>query len=208
MQRIIYLITKAIKFAIRKIIIKLFDFIISNIILYSSGVEYSNFKSSGWPRINLARGGYCHIGNNFTMNNRESANPIGRFNRCSIYVSSKGKLIIGDNVGISSTAIVCHEKISLGNNVKIGGNVVLYDTDFHSLESENRKNKDQDVQNTKTKPVTIGNNVFIGAHSTVLKGVTIGDNAIIGACSVVTKDIPINEIWAGNPAKMIRRIPV
>ena len=51
----------------------------------------------------------------------------------------------------------------------------------------------------------IKDDVFIGAYSFVLKGVTIGNNSIIGACSVVTKNVPDNEIWAGNPAKFIRK---
>ena len=55
-------------------------------------------------------------------------------------------------------------------------------------------------------PVVIGGNVFIGARCIILKGVTIGENSIIGAGSVVTKSIPANEIWAGNPAKFIRKI--
>jgi acetyltransferase-like isoleucine patch superfamily enzyme len=58
----------------------------------------------------------------------------------------------------------------------------------------------------KKRPVVINDNVFIGAHSTILKGVTIGKNSVIGACSVITKDIPDNEIWAGNPAKFIKSI--
>lgn len=55
-------------------------------------------------------------------------------------------------------------------------------------------------------PVIIEDNAFIGARSIILKGVTIGANSIIGAGSVVTKSIPANEIWAGNPAKFIRKI--
>ena len=47
---------------------------------------------------------------------------------------------------------------------------------------------------------------FIGAHSIVLKGVTIGKHSVIGAGSVVTKNIPDNEVWAGNPARFIRRL--
>ena len=53
--------------------------------------------------------------------------------------------------------------------------------------------------------VKIGNNVFIGAHSIIAKSVNIGDNVIIGAGSVVTKDIPSNEIWAGVPARFIKK---
>lgn len=51
--------------------------------------------------------------------------------------------------------------------------------------------------------ITIGNNVFIGADTTILKGVTIGDNVIIGAKSLVKKDVPANSVVAGNPAKYI-----
>lgn len=109
-------------------------------------------------------------------------------------------------MGISSTAIVCQDRVEIGNNVNIGGNVVIYDTDFHSLKPLDRLNREADVKGTKTKPVKIEDNAFIGAHSTILKGVTIGKNSIIGACSVVTKNIPDNEIWAGNPANFIREV--
>jgi acetyltransferase-like isoleucine patch superfamily enzyme len=176
------------------------------LVLFSNGINFTSFKSHGIPKVNVGLRGKCTIGSNFRMNNRESSNPIGRFHRCSIIVGNNGNLSIGKNVGMSSTAIVCHDNIEIGNNVQIGGNVVIYDTDFHSLNSSYRMDRITDVENTKTKPVKIGNNVFIGAHSTILKGIQIGDNAIVGACSVVTKSIPDNEVWAGNPVGFIRTI--
>lgn len=185
-------------------VLKPFDQFFTWIIFYLNGVKISSFKSTGTPKINIGLRGKCVIGPNFKMNNRESSNPIGRFHRCSIFVSNGGYLTVGENVGMSSTTIVCHDEIRIGNNVNLGGNVVVYDTDFHSLNPSERLNRETDIMGTKTKPVKIGNNVFIGAHSTILKGVEIGDNAIVGACSVVTKDIPTNEIWAGNPARKIR----
>lgn len=54
-------------------------------------------------------------------------------------------------------------------------------------------------------PITIEDHAFIGAHSIILKGVTIGKCSIVGAGSVVTHNIPEHEIWAGNPAKFIRK---
>jgi acetyltransferase-like isoleucine patch superfamily enzyme len=134
------------------------------------------------------------------------SNPIGRFNRCSLIVGNEGTLIIGNNVGMSSTAIVCRHHIEIGDNVNLGGNVVIYDTDFHSLNSESRLNYKIDQIETKIAAVKIGKSAFIGGHSTILKGVEIGENSIIGACSVVTRNVPANEIWAGNPAKKIRSI--
>ncbi len=53
--------------------------------------------------------------------------------------------------------------------------------------------------------VTIGNGVFIGLNTLIVNAVSIGDNAVVGAGSVVTKDIPADEIWAGNPARFIRK---
>lgn len=191
---------------IKLIVYGSFDNLISSIIFYLNGVQFSSFNNNGAPIINVALGGKCFIGNGFRSNNREMSNPIGRFHQCSIIVGKKGELIIGNNVGMSSTAIVCHEKIEIGDNVKLGGNVVIYDTDFHSLDFRERMNRESDIEGTRTKPVKIGNNVFVGAHSTILKGVTIGDNAIIGACSLVSRNIPSNEIWAGNPAKFIKLV--
>lgn len=54
--------------------------------------------------------------------------------------------------------------------------------------------------------VTIGNNVFIGMNTLIVNAVDIGDSAVIGAGSIVNKDIPSGEIWAGNPAKFIKKI--
>ena len=56
------------------------------------------------------------------------------------------------------------------------------------------------------KPITIGNNVWIGAHTVVNPGVTIGDNTVIGSGSVVTKDVPANVVAAGNPCRVLRPI--
>ena len=65
-----------------------------------------------------------------------------------------------------------------------------------------------DSLNAKTSPITISDNVFIGTSCIICKGVSIGENAVIGAGSIVTKNIPANEIWAGNPAKFIRKIDI
>ena len=183
-----------------------YDYAVTIFTLYANGVRFSSLKTTGIPMVSVALGGKFELGREFKMNTREYANPIGRFSRCSFVVGPKAYLKIGDNVGMSSVAIVCQERLIIGNHVKIGGNVVIYDTDFHSTHSADRKQVESDRANTLSKSVNIGDNVFIGAHTTILKGVSIGSNSIVGACSVVTKSIPENQIWAGNPAKFIKNV--
>lgn len=175
--------------------------------LKGNAVQYGkNFKSYGSPVIDLWKGGKFTIGDNVVFNNGNLYNMIGRQQPCCFVVRNGAELVIGNNTGMSATAIVCASKITIGNYVKIGGNTVIYDTDFHSLDPQQRSVLSSDMVNTKNAPVFIGDHVFIGAHSTILKGITIGDNSIIGSCSVVTKNIPPNEIWAGNPAKFIKSL--
>ncbi len=169
-----------------------------------NGIKYGkDLHVNGLMKILVTRRGIVEIGHGLRINSGDNFNIIGRQQKCIFWV--EGKLTIGDNVGISSSALICNHKINIGNNVVIGGNTVVYDTDFHSLDPQQRNNRALDRRNAKWAPVEIGDNVFIGAHSTILKGVSIGDNAIIGACSVITRDVPANEIWAGNPAVCVRK---
>lgn len=84
--------------------------------------------------------------------------------------------------------------IEIGDNVTFAPKVQLI---AHDASTYN------DLGYTKIGKITIGNNVFIGANSTVLPNVSIGNDVIIGAGSVVTKNIPDNSVAAGNPAKVI-----
>ena len=142
------------------------------------------------------------IGNNVRINSCESSNPIGGMTHSVISISQGARLTIGNNVGISNSALVCHKSITIGDNVLIGGGVKIYDTDFHSLDYRVRGKGKEDKGNSKE--IVIKKDAFIGAHSIILKGVTIGERAIIGAGSVVTNDVGDDEIWAGNPIHKIR----
>ena len=84
--------------------------------------------------------------------------------------------------------------ITIGDNVTFGPNVriLAHDASMHHA-----------LGYTKIGRVTIGDNVFIGAGSTVLPGVSISSDAIIGAGSVVAKNVPAGKVYAGNPAKEI-----
>jgi acetyltransferase-like isoleucine patch superfamily enzyme len=142
------------------------------------------------------------LGRNVLINSAIWANRIGSGDRTVIQVFDKGKITIGNDCGLSNVAISCGEYIKIGDNVMIGSGTRIYDTDFHSLVSHKINSKD----NPMTKPILVDDNAFIGTASIILKGVHIGENSIVGAGSVVTKNIPANEIWAGNPAKYIKRL--
>ena len=159
------------------------------------------------PRINgllcIQGKGRIKFGKSVKINSGKGFNIIGGDTRCAFVIRKNATLIIGEGCGISNSTIVCHEAVSLGKNVKIGGSVRIYDTDFHHLDTNKRRNPKTDLG--KTKPVLIGDDVFIGAHSIILKGSIIGEGAIIGAGSVVRGTIPKHEIWMGNPAQFVRK---
>jgi maltose O-acetyltransferase len=114
-----------------------------------------------------------------------------------------GQITIGQRTFINRfTSIVSREAITIGNDVLIGDNVSIYDHDHQT----NNLPTTYGQQGFYCAEITIGNNVWIGCHSTILKGVNIGKNSIIGAGSVVTKSIPANEVWAGVPAKFIKKV--
>lgn len=90
--------------------------------------------------------------------------------------------------------------VFIGNYVMIGPNVTI-DTGTHPIRPDIRKKQAQ-----YNLPVTIGDNVWIGAGSIILPGVHIGENTVIGAGSIVTKDIPANVVALGIPCRVVREI--
>lgn len=142
------------------------------------------------------------IGENCKLNSGPRTNPLTGFLFCSIGADKNGKVIIGNNVGISNSSIYSQNKIIIHDNVNIGNSTTILDTDFHSIDYKLR----DDYNSVKRAPIVIKNNAWIGCNCIVLKGVTIGENSIVSAGSVVTKSIPDNEIWGGNPAKFLKKI--
>jgi maltose O-acetyltransferase len=91
-------------------------------------------------------------------------------------------------------------KITLGEDVQVGPNVQFL-TPTHPLDPEQRRAKFE-----AAKPITIGNNVWLGGGAIILPGVSIGDNTVVGAGAVVTKNLPANVVAVGNPARVLREI--
>lgn len=110
-------------------------------------------------------------------------------------------IFIGNNFFANFDCVILDcNRIVIGNNVLFGPRVGLY-AGNHAIHPEDRV-----AGGCYSKPITIGDNVWVGAGVHIMGGVTIGRNSIIGAGSVVTKDIPENVIAAGLPCRMIREI--
>jgi acetyltransferase-like isoleucine patch superfamily enzyme len=170
-----------------------------------------NFKMSSYPILFKIEGAKINIGNYFSVNNYQYENLAGATNKTIITASRVDAIInIGNYVGMSSVVINAKVSVTIEDYVQIGINTKIYDNDFHDIDPIQRKyevtRSDKYNKNIKCKPVTIKENVWIGANCIILKGVTIGENSVIGTGSIVTKSIPSNVIAAGNPARIIRNI--
>ena len=164
----------------------------------------NNCVVQGNVYIKLAPTAEIIIGDNFYFSSAWNINALTSNKRGGIYATDNAKITIGNNVGMSSTILWCHSTISIGNNVKIGGNCILIDTDAHSLDYIQRRYYRTDFG--ISKPIVIGDDVLIGMNTIVLKGVTIGARSVIGAGSVVTKSIPPDSVACGNPARVIKSL--
>lgn len=154
--------------------------------------------------IGISNKGRISIGNSFTCNGGAMVNPMGRNINSFLMTDIDGCIKIGNSVGMSSAVLWAQTSIIVEDGVLIGAETIITDTDAHPLNSHKRGASDN--RRAVSKEVIIRKHAFIGARCFVCKGVEIGENAVVGACSVVTKNIPANEIWAGNPAKFIRKI--
>lgn len=124
-----------------------------------------------------------------------------------------GRIRIGKDCFIGpGSRIWSGAEVTIGDHVLIAHNVSIMDNLTHPFDHLQRREhfdaiytrghpRDIDLDD---KPVRIGDDAWIGAHSIVLRGVTIGDRAIVGAGSVVTRDVPADAIVAGNPARVLR----
>ena len=169
-------------------------------------VEFSaaRLSVSGFPRINIGKGCRVKIGNDCALCSGPS-HGIDNTSGSKINVKDGATLFIGQHTGMTNVVIQCHQSVTIGSYVNIGAGCMIFDTDFHSLDWRDRKDG-TDITKRKKASVVIKDLAFIGAHSIILKGVTIGEKSIVGAGSVVAKDIPDGEVWAGNPAKFVRRV--
>ncbi|WP_305845661.1 acyltransferase [Photobacterium kishitanii] len=145
--------------------------------------------------------GVILLGSNVKINSGLRYNPIVGPSKSVFITRATGIIDIEDNVGISNAVLFSVCSIKIKKSTIIGAGTCIWDTDFHSIDYNNRVlESDRGI----SKPIVIGENSFIGANVIILKGTTIGNNVTIGAGSIVSGNIPDNQVWGGNPAKRIR----
>jgi acetyltransferase-like isoleucine patch superfamily enzyme len=187
----------------RKFAVWCVEFVARRRLLALDGVRVAPTAKIMCRKVTLGRANKLHIGD-------------GSIIEGSLAFQREGaEIIIGKHSFIGSSLIACATRIEVGDNVLISWGCCIVDNNSHAIDWEKRKDdvKDWYVGNKNwshvdTQPVKINDKCWLGFNVTVLKGVQIGEGAVVGAGSVVTKDVPAWTIVAGNPAKVIREIPV
>lgn len=163
-----------------------------------------DWRLTGIPIIQKHRKSTMIFGAGLGLRSLTRSNPLGPNHPVILCTWSANSLLeIGENFAMTGGALCAAEKIVIGDDVNIGANTTIIDTDFHPLDPVLRRTTPQAAE---TSPVIIENDVFIGMNCLILKGVTIGKNTVVGAGSVVPHNIPSGVIAAGNPAKVLREL--
>ncbi len=163
-----------------------------------------HWRIYGVPLIQKHRRSTITFGPGLSLRSSYASNPGGPNHPVSISTLTEDAcLTVGANFGMSGGAIVLVKQITIGDNVFVGVNSFIVDSDFHPLDYRQRQaNPNQGA----TRPVVIEDNVFIGMNSLIMKGVHLGTGCVIGAGSVVVRSIPPYTIAAGNPARVIKQL--
>ncbi len=121
--------------------------------------------------------------------------------------SERPLLEIGDNTAVGhETFFVVGKRITIGKNCNISGSTMIFDSNGHPSDPVARRNHEPPAPD-QVRPVTIGDDVWIGKECLIYPGVRIGDCAIVSGGSVVRRHVPPYAVVAGNPAQVIFRLP-
>jgi len=156
--------------------------------------------TSGTCSFKARNPGSIRLGNNVRLLADWRTNRVGLTGPVILHTLGEGVIEIGDNSGGSSVVISSKSQVRIGKHVKLGGNVRIFDHDFHSLDSMVRR-KGNDAEESNSLPVEIGDDVFVGTNAIILKGVKLRERCIVSAGAVVFRgDYPADSHLLGNPA--------
>ncbi|MFC4810056.1 acyltransferase [Paenibacillus sp. GCM10023250] len=144
-------------------------------------------------KLYVNQGGTLRVGNRVRF--------VGKPWASQLTVEKGAVLEIGDRTFINAgVGIASRNRVTIGRDVKIGPRTSILDSMYHQLDANDSAGA--------SKPIVIGDNVWIGTRCTILPGVTIGENAVVAAGSLVNKDVPKNALVAGTPARVIRELDI
>lgn len=187
LQLIYIAISRAISRAADSLVLTIYRIKYPNV-EFGSGVRIRgrlSIKGKGKVKI----GDYCRFVN---YNNLENQ---------FVTLDSSASITIGDSCSFNGTTIFAMNSVDLKRQCMVSDAKIM-DTDFHSVEI-NRLNPNV---KSKTKPILIGSNVWVGSQSVILKGVCIGNNSVIGLGTIVRQSVPANVVVIGNPQKIIKQL--
>lgn len=134
--------------------------------------------------------GEMKVGDGLTIRSR-------KFNMVEITCAANAKLTFGNRVFLNQgVRIACTNEVTLGDNALIGDETVILDSDYHGVADGK----------TKSAPVHIERDVWLGTRVIVLRGVTIGEGSVVGAGAVVTRSLPPRVFAAGVPARVVKNL--
>ncbi|TSA44986.1 acyltransferase [bacterium] len=155
------------------------------------------------PILNSANEKYISVGNDVNIGSNCRITVSTEFGGHKVKSDNKIRIKIGNNVDIgNNTFISANNSVEIGNHVIMSSYVFITDHD-HGFGDFEKNLHEQPL--TEGGFVKIGDNVFLGAKSSILKNVTIGERSIVAANAVVTKNVPAYSVVAGNPARMIKK---
>lgn len=144
--------------------------------------------------------GQIELGDNVSLNSF----PDGELYKTGLLTHlNTSHIRIGNNCLLNGTVIHSRDTVIIGDNCMFGPGVVILDNDSHNTSIDPIIRRTGKIS---VIPVVIGNNVWVGMHSIIMKGVHIGDNSVIASGSVITKDVPSNQLFGGNPARLIKKL--
>lgn len=170
-----------------------------------NGISWGRgWRFHGVPIIQKHRRSWMTFGPGLGLRSSARSNPLAPNHPVVLCTWRAGSCLeVGSNFAMTGGILCAAERITIGDNVVVGANTSIVDTDFHPLDREKRRDQPSGGQ---TAPVVIGDDVFVGMNCLILKGVTIGDGSVVGAGSVVTRSVPQDVVVAGNPARIIREL--
>jgi acetyltransferase-like isoleucine patch superfamily enzyme len=176
-------------------------------LLYSKSLAKNIHLGKGivinlWPSIVLHKNAQIILGDHVLLNSSNRSYHVNMFSRVKLMCDKPNSIIrIGNNTRIHGSCIHAHERIEIGKNCLIAANCQIIDANGHGT------NLSQRIKSQgNTKPVIIGDNVWIGTGCIILPGTKIGNGAVLSAGSVIKGEIPENSVYGGNPAKFIKKI--